>query len=180
MGRREVPFSKVIYIEKSDFMEDPPKKFFRLGPGREVRLRYAYFIKCTDFVKDDNGEVIEIRCTYDPETKGGNAPDGRKVKGTIHWVSADKAVDADVKIYDRLFNVENPGKGDLDESLNPESLKTLKNCKLEPELINAEPGIQFQFERNGYFTPDKESGKNNLIFNQVVSLRDQWAKISKS
>ncbi|MGM0418394.1 MAG: glutamine--tRNA ligase/YqeY domain fusion protein [Thermodesulfobacteriota bacterium] len=179
MGRREVPFSKVIYIEKSDFMENPPKKFFRLGPGREVRLRYAYFIKCTDFVKDENGEVTELRCTYDPETKGGSAPDGRKVKGTIHWVSADKAVDADIKIYDRLFNVENPGKGDLEESLNPESLKTLKNCKLEPELKNAQEGVQFQFERNGYFTVDKESSENNLIFNQVVTLRDQWAKISK-
>lgn len=179
MGTREVPFSRVIYIEKDDFMENPPKKFFRLGPDREVRLRYAYFIKCHDFVKDENGEVVELRCTYDPETKGGNAPDGRKVKGTIHWVNAEDAVDTEVKIYDRLFNVENPGKGELEESLNPESLKTIENCKVEPALKSAKPGEQFQFERTGYFTMDPDGTEEKPVFNQVVSLRDQWAKLAK-
>lgn len=179
MGTREVPFSRVIYIEKDDFMENPPKKFFRLGPDREVRLRYAYFIKCHDFVKDENGEVVELRCTYDPETKGGNAPDGRKVKGTIHWVNAEDAVDTEVKIYDRLFNVENPGKGELEESLNPESLKTIENCKVEPALKNAKPGEQFQFERTGYFTMDPDGTEEKPVFNRVVSLRDQWAKLAK-
>lgn len=179
MGTRKVPFSKVIYIEKDDFMENPPKKFFRLGPGREVRLRYAYFIKCHDFVKDENGEVVELRCTYDPETRGGNAPDGRKVKGTIHWISKEHAQDCEIRLYDRLFNVEDPGRGDLEESLNPDSLTIVKNCKVEPDLKDAAINSQFQFERTGYFAVDKDSTKENLVFNRVVSLRDQWAKIAK-
>jgi glutaminyl-tRNA synthetase len=178
MGKRDVPFSKVIYIEKEDFMEDPPKKFFRLGPGREVRLRYAYIIKCTGYEKDENGEVTEVRCTYDPLSRGGNPHDGRKIKGTIHWVSQKHAADASVKIYDRLFNVENPGKGELEESLNPESLRTVKNCKVEPCLKNALPGERFQFERNGYFTPDENSDPENPVFNLIITLRDQWEKIS--
>lgn len=179
MGKRNVVFSKVIYIEKEDFMEEPPKKFFRLGPGREVRLRYAYIIKCIDYKKDENGEITELRCTYDPLSRGGNPHDGRKIKGTIHWVSKKHAVDASVKVYDRLFNVENPGKGELEDSLNPDSLKIIKNCKLEPALKNAQPGERFQFERNGYYTPDKDSDSENLVFNLIITLRDQWEKISK-
>ncbi|PID78313.1 MAG: glutamine--tRNA ligase [Deltaproteobacteria bacterium] len=179
MGSREVPFSKIIYIEKDDFMENPPKKFFRLGPGREVRLRYAYFIKCHDYIKDENGELVELRCTYDPATKGGNAPDGRKVKGTIHWVSQKHAVKSEVRIYDRLFNVENPGKGNLEESLNADSLKIIENCMLEPDLKNADYEQRFQFERSGYFTMDKDSKPDYPVFNRIVSLRDQWAKIAK-
>jgi len=178
MGKREVVFSKEIYIEKEDFMENPPKKFFRLGPGREVRLRYTYIIKCVDYIKDENGEVVELRCTYDPLSRGGNPHDGRKIKGTIHWVSKKYSVDAKVKVYDRLFNVENPGKGELEESLNTDSLKVFENCKLEPLLKNAKPEERFQFERNGYYTPDKNSSPENLVFNQIITLRDQWGKIS--
>ncbi|MDY0361311.1 MAG: glutamine--tRNA ligase/YqeY domain fusion protein [Desulforegulaceae bacterium] len=178
MGTRPLAFSKVIYIEKEDFMEDPPKKFFRLGPGREVRLRYAYIIKCIDYIKDETGEVTELRCTYDPLSKGGNAHDGRKIKGTIHWVSEKYGVDAKVKIYDRLFNTENPGKSELEESLNPDSLKIIENCKIEPLLKDAKLGERFQFERNGYFTADKNSDKNNPVFNLIITLRDQWEKIS--
>jgi glutaminyl-tRNA synthetase len=184
MGSRKVPFSKVIYIEHDDFMEDAPKKFFRLAPGREVRLRYAYFIKCVDVVKGSNGEIVELHCTYDPETRGGDAPDGRKVKSTIHWVSAAHAIDAEVRLYDTLFTVHDP----LDESegsdfkqfLNPDSLKVLNSCKIEPSLSNVEPGYRCQFERLGYFCVDPDSSKDRLVFNRTVTLKDQWAKVQKS
>ena len=174
-GSREIPFSRVIYIEKNDFMEDPPRKFFRLGLGREVRLRYAYFITCTNVVKDENGNIKEVHCTYDHETKGGNAPDGRKVKGTIHWVTAKEAIDAEVRIYDRLFNKVAPEKdGDFLEALNPDSC-LVKNAKLEPCLID--PGSQtYQFERLGYFKKDEKLSKDENIFIRVVSLRDSWAR----
>ncbi len=181
MDSRKVPFSKVIYVERDDFMEEPPRKFFRLGPGREVRLRYAYFITCNDFIKDDNGEVIELRCTYDPETKGGNAPDGRKVKGTIHWVSAEHALDVEVRIYDRLFNDPEPDSNkheqDWKEFLNPDSREILDNAKLEPSLATAIAGDQFQFERLGYFNVDiKDSAAGKPVFNRTITLRDSWAK----
>lgn len=184
-GTRKVPFSKEIYIEKSDFMEDPPKKYFRLGPGREVRLRYAYFITCTDVIKDKNGEVVELRCTYDPETKGGSAPDGRKVRGTIHWVSAERAIQAEVRLYDRLFNHPNPIGAKEDDNykafINPNSLEIKKNCYLEPSLKDAKPEDRFQFERIGYFCVDRYDSKpNHLIFNRTTTLRDTWAKIQKS
>ena len=174
-GSREVPFSREIYIEKNDFLEDPPRKFFRLGPGREVRLRYAYFITCTDVIKDKNGNITEIHCTYDPETKGGNAPDGRKVKGTIHWVSAKDSIDAEVRIYDRLFNKVSPEKdGDFLDALNPESC-LIQNAKLEPCL--ADPGHEtYQFERLGYFKKDEKLSKKENVFIRVVSLRDSWAR----
>ncbi len=181
MGSRKVPFSKVIYIERDDFMEEPPRKFFRLGPGREVRLRYAYFITCNDFIKDENGNVIELRCTYDPLTKGGNAPDGRKVKGTIHWVSAEHALEAEVRVYDRLFNDPEPdsNKHDKDwkEFLNPDSREILNNAKLEPSLATATAGDQFQFERLGYFNIDtKDSSAGKPVFNRTITLRDSWVK----
>jgi len=184
-GTRKVPFSKEIYIEKSDFMEDPPKKFFRLGIGREVRLRYAYFITCTDVIKDESGEVIELRCTYDPETKGGSAPDGRKVKGTIHWVSAERAIRAEVRLYDRLFNHPNPaGVKDNDDFkvfINSQSLEVKKNCYIEPSLKNAKSEDRYQFERIGYFCVDRhDSSSDNLVFNRTATLRDTWAKIQKS
>ncbi len=186
MGMRSVPFSRVLYIEQDDFMEDPPKKFFRLGPGREVRLRYAYFITCHKIVKDpDTGEIAELRCTYDPATQGGNAPDGRKVKATLHWVSAGHAVEADVRLYDRLFTKENPdektdGKT-FKDFVNPDSLEILTACKLEPSLADAKPGQFFQFERLGYFCADaKESSTDHPVFNRTVTLRDTWAKIVKS
>ena len=174
-GSREIPFSREIYIEKNDFMEDPPRKFFRLGLGREVRLRYAYFITCTNVVKDENGNIKEVHCTYDHETKGGNAPDGRKVKGTIHWVTAKEAIDAEVRIYDRLFNKIAPEKdGDFLEALNPDSC-LVKNAKLEPCLID--PGSKtYQFERLGYFKKDEKLSKDENIFIRVVSLRDSWAR----
>ncbi|PCJ89407.1 MAG: glutamine--tRNA ligase [Flavobacteriales bacterium] len=178
-GKRKISFSREIFIERSDFMEDPPKKFFRLGPGREVRLRYAYYITCEETIKNENGEIIELRCTYDPETKGGQAPDGRKVKGTLHWVSASHAVEADVRLYDRLFRDENPaGKEDFKDSLNPDSIKILQRCKLEPSLKSAKAGARFQFERLGYFCVDKDSSEEKLIFNRTVTLRDTWAKIA--
>lgn len=179
-GKREIPFSKELYIEQNDFMEDPPRKFFRLGPGREVRLRYAYYITCTDTIKNDKGEVVELRCTYDPETIGGSSPDGRKVKGTIHWVSANHAVDAHVRLYDRLFLKENPDDGDnFLQYINPNSCTLLENVKLEPSLAIPE-NITYQFERNGYFVKDeKDSSENQLIFNRAVSLRDSWAKFLK-
>ena len=178
MGTRNISFSKVIYIESDDFLEDAPRKFFRLSVGREVRLRYAYYITCTGFVKDDNGEVIELICTYDPETKGGSSPDGRKVKGTIHWVSAEHAIDATVNLYDRLFTHPNPAASDdFTEHLNPESLTILTNSKLEPALADASEDIHYQFERTGYFVKDKKA--ENLTFNRTVTLRDTWAKIDK-
>jgi len=181
MGKRQLPFSKVLYIEQSDFMEDPPKKFFRLGPGREVRLRYAYFITCTDVIKNEAGEVIELRCTYDPETKGGNAPDGRKVKGTIHWVSAEHALKTEVRLYDRLFNDAKPDsnkhEADWKSFINPESMTVLENVYVEPSLANAKKEELFQFERIGYFCVDsKDSLDAKPIFNRTVTLRDSWAK----
>ncbi|MEW6570304.1 MAG: glutamine--tRNA ligase/YqeY domain fusion protein [Nitrospirota bacterium] len=184
MGTRKIPFSRVIYIEQDDFREHPPKHFFRLAPGREVRLRYAYFIKCTDVVKDEKtGKIIEVRCTYDPATRGGDAPDGRKVKSTLHWVSAAHALKVEVRLYDHLFLKENPsdteGREDFATSLNPESLITLKPCFVEPGLNNASPGDRFQFERLGYFCVDTDSTRETLIFNRTVSLRDSWAKAEK-
>ena len=183
-GTRKVPFSRVLYIEREDFKEDPPKKFFRLAPGREVRLRYAYLITCQSVVKDDSGEIVELRCTYDPETRGGSAPDGRRVKGTLHWVSAAHAVSAEVRLYDRLFTVEDPGDVEEGEDyksfLNPNSLEILTACQVEPSLADAEPGYRCQFERQGYFSVDADSSKGQLVFNRTVSLRDSWAKIEKA
>jgi glutaminyl-tRNA synthetase len=181
MGTRQVPFSKVIYIEQDDFREDPPKQYFRLAPGREVRLRYAYFITCTGVVKDAAGNVVELHCTYDPATRGGNAPDGRKVKSTIHWVSAEHAVDAEVRVYETLFNREDPNvvpEGqDFTVNLNPNSLETVSGAKLEPSLRDAAPGSRYQFERLGYFAVDLDSTRENPVFNRTVALRDTWAKI---
>lgn len=184
MGTRRLPFSREIYIERSDFMEDPPKKFFRLGPGREVRLRYAYFITCVSVIKDEaTGLVTEIHCTYDPATHGGNAPDGRKVKGTIHWVSAAHALNCQVRLYDRLFAVENPDADkevDFKEHLNTDSLQVLTNCLVEPSLAQAIPGTSVQFERQGYFCLDASDSKpEQLVFNRTVGLRDSWAKKRK-
>ena len=181
-GTRNVPFSRELFIEQNDFMEDPPRKFFRLAPGREIRLRYAYFITCTQVIKDENGHVIEIRCTYDPETKGGSAPDGRKVKGTIHWVSAKHCLDAEVRLYDRLFSVPNPGgDGDFKKDINTDSLQVLTHCKVEPSLKNTDPSVTVQFERKGYFCVDfVDSSPEHLIFNRTVPLRDSWKKIEKS
>lgn len=186
MGTRNVPFSRVLYIEQDDFLEAPPKKFFRLGPGREVRLRYAYFITCHEVVKNpDTGDIVELRCTYDPATKGGNAPDGRKVKATLHWVSAEHAVEAEVRLYDRLFTKENPDEKEegktFKDFINPDSLEILTACKLEPSLANAKPEQLFQFERLGYFCVDsKESSADHLFFNRTITLRDTWAKIAKA
>ena len=183
MGTRKVPFSRVLYIEREDFREDPPRKFYRLAPGREVRLRYAYFIKCVDVVKDDNGEVVELRCTYDPATRGGDAPDGRKVKATLHWVSADHSMPAEVRLYDHLFTKEDPGDveegKDWKDNINPNSLEVLRGCRLEPFLQSAKPGDRFQFERQGYFCVDPDTTPGNLVFNRTVGLRDTWAKIEK-
>ncbi len=183
-GTRKVPFSKILYIERDDFMEDPPKKFYRLAPGREVRLRYAYFIKCIDVVKDTDGDIIELRCTYDPETKGGDSPDGRRVKATLHWVSAEHSILAEVRLFDRLFIKENPLKleegRDFKENLNPDSLKIANNCRLEPSLSAARPGDIYQFERLGYFCADLDSTMKKAVFNRTVTLRDQWAKIKKA
>ena len=177
MGTRRVPFSREIYIERDDFMEDPPKKFFRLAPGREVRLRYGYFIKCVDVVKDGQGSVVELRCTYDPETRGGHAPDGRRVRGTIHWVSAPHATTAEVRLYDLLFTVERPDEAeDYDSIINQGSLETLTGCRLEPGLADAETGTPYQFERLGYFRLDPDSSPDALVFNRTVTLRDSWRK----
>ena len=177
-GKRMVPFGREIYIEREDFMEDPPRKFFRLGPGREVRLRYAYFITCTDVIKDDSGEVVELRCTYDPETRGGDAPDGRKVKGTLHWVSAEHAVPGEVRLYDHLFTEPEPGMGDgFLDGLNPDSLTVLEGCKLEPSLVDLAPDAPLQFERQGYFVRDPSSTGDLLVYNRSVGLRDSWAKM---
>ena len=178
-GKREIPFSREIFIEKDDFMEDPPKKFFRLSLGREVRLRYAYFITCEEVIKDDKGNIVELHCKYDPKTKGGNAPDGRKVKATLHWVSAAHSIDAEVRKYDRLFQIPDPDKEDnFMDSINPKSLEILSECKLEPSLEELEVGETIQFERLGYFCKDQDS--NALpVFNRTVALRDSWAKIDK-
>jgi glutaminyl-tRNA synthetase len=181
MGSRIIPFSKTLFIEQDDFREIPPKKFHRLSPGTEVRLRYAYIIKCTGVIKDEKtGEIIEIRCTYDPETKSGSSQSQRKVKGTIHWVSAKHAIDAEVRLYDRLFTVEDPGGDEWKNLINPNSLEVITNSKLEPSLLNAKPSDRFQFERIGYFCVDYDSKPGKLIFNRTVSLRDTWAKIEKS
>lgn len=182
LGTRKVPFSRELYIERDDFMEDPPKKFFRLAPGKEVRFRSAYFIRCDEVVKDDDGNIVELRCTYDPETRGGqNPPDGRKVKATIHWVSAKHAVDAEVRVYDRLFANESPdsGEGNFLDHLNQDSLAVLKNAKLEPNLAGLESGTTVQFERLGYFCVDSDSEEDKLVFNRTVPLRDSWAKAQK-
>jgi glutaminyl-tRNA synthetase len=182
MGTRKVPFSRELFIERDDFMEEPVRKFRRLAPGREVRLRYAYFVTCTDVVKDGNGEVIELHCTYDPATRGGDAPDGRKVKGTLHWVSEAHAVDAEIRLYDRLFTQEDPEDvpdGDFTTVINPDSLEVLTGCKVEPSLAGATVGSRYQFERKGYFCVDPDSVDGGLVFNQTVSLRDSWAKIQK-
>ncbi|NOZ03435.1 MAG: glutamine--tRNA ligase/YqeY domain fusion protein [FCB group bacterium] len=183
MGTRKVPFAREIYIERSDFFEDPPKKYFRLAPGREVRLRYAYYITCVDVIKDpDTGEIVELHCTYDPQTRGGSSPDGRKVRGTIHWVAVKHAISAEIRLYDRLFTVPNPGaEEDFKSFLNPHSLDILTNCKLEPSLRGAAPGSRYQFERQGYFCVDvKDSKPEKLVFNRTVPLRDTWAKIAKA
>jgi glutaminyl-tRNA synthetase len=184
-GTRKVPFSRELYIERDDFREDPPHKFFRLAPGREVRLRYAYYVTCEEVVKDERtGELVELRCSYDPATRGGWASDGRKVKGTLHWVSAPHAVDAEVRLYTHLFNAADPSdvaEGvDWLSNLNPDSVETLKSCKLEPSLASAEPGYRCQFERQGYFCVDKDSSGEALVFNRTVSLRDTWAKIERA
>ena len=185
MGTRKVPFSRVLYIERDDFREDPPRRFFRLAPGREVRLRYACYITCTDVVKDENGDVVELHCTYDPESRGGSSPDGRRVQATLHWVSAEHAVDAEVHLYNHLFEAADPsgGKdgGNFISGLNPESLVTLASCKVEPSLADAEPGARYQFERQGYFCVDAvDSAPNHLVFNRTVSLRDSWARIEQA
>ncbi len=180
-GTRKVPFSKTIYIEREDFMEDPPKKFFRLAPGREVRLRYAYFVKCEKVIKDEKGNIIELRCSYDPASRGGKSPDGRKVKATLHWVSAEHAINAEVHLYEHLFTVDDLSavEGDFKEYINPDSLQILTECKLEPSLLNVEKGSRFQFERKGYFYVDPDSTKEKLIFNRIVTLRDEWARLQK-
>jgi glutaminyl-tRNA synthetase len=180
-GTRRVPFSRELYIEQDDFREDPPKKFFRLAPGREVRLRNAYLITCRDVVKNDAGEIVELRCTYDPATRGGDAPDGRKVKSTLHWVSAAHAIGAEVRLYDRLFNVENPGTGDEDflTQINPHSLQVLCDCRLEPSLASVPAGSIFQFERLGYFAADPDSRPGQPVFNRTVTLKDTWSRIEK-
>jgi glutaminyl-tRNA synthetase len=182
-GSRALPFSRTLYIERDDFMEDPPKKFFRLAPGREVRLRYGYFITCTDVVKDAAGEIVELHCTYDPATRGGDSPDGRKVKGTIHWVSAEHSLPCEVRLYDRLFVTPDPDDvpegQDFTANLNPESLVVLRESRIERSIGADPPGSRYQFERQGYFVSDaSESGTGALVFNRTVTLRDSWAKIA--
>jgi glutaminyl-tRNA synthetase len=185
-GTRRVPFSRELYIEQTDFREDPPKKYFRLAPDREVRLRYGYFIRCVRVVKDDaTGEITELRCTYDPATRGGSSPDGRKVRGTIHWVSAAHALGAEVRVYDHLFDRADPLEieegADWKACLNPDSVQVFRECRLEPALADVEPGNTFQFERHGYFCADSVDSKPGaLVFNRTVSLRDTWAKIEKA
>ncbi|MEX0753007.1 MAG: glutamate--tRNA ligase family protein, partial [Xanthobacteraceae bacterium] len=177
-GARKIKFGRELYIEQEDFMEDPPKKFFRLAPGREVRLRYAYFITCREAVKNAAGEVIELRCTYDPATRGGNAPDGRKVKATMHWVSAADAVTAEVRLYNQLFAKANPDAGNFAADLNPDSLEAIIDAKLEPALAADNAAVPVQFERQGYFVRDPESKPGHPVFNRTVGLRDTWAKVS--
>jgi glutaminyl-tRNA synthetase len=180
-GLRSVPFSRVIHIEREDFMEDPPKKYFRLAPGREVRLRSAYFITCTGVTKDSSGRIVELRATYDPQTRGGDAPDGRKPKATLHWVSAQHAIDCEVRLYDRLFRSENPeASGDFLADLNPDSLKIIEHAKLEPSVRGAAPGSRFQFERVGYFCVDSDTTAERLVFNRTATLKDTWAKVKEA
>jgi glutaminyl-tRNA synthetase len=182
MGTRTVPFSRVLFIERDDFMEDPPKKYFRLAPGQEVRLRYAYYITCVNVIKNEDGEIVELRCVYDPQSRGGTTADGRKVRGALHWVSAQHSIPAEVRLYDRLFNKENPDAGgaDFTEHLNPDSLEILSECRIEPSLASAEPGSRYQFERLGYFCAEPvEFSKDRLIFNRTVTLKDSWAKIAQ-
>ncbi|MCP4650783.1 MAG: glutamine--tRNA ligase/YqeY domain fusion protein [PVC group bacterium] len=184
MGTRKVPFSRELYIERDDFMEDPPKKFFRLAPGREVRLRYAYFITCKEVIRDENtGEIVELRCVYDPQTKGGDSPDGRKVKATLHWVAAAQAIKTEVRLYNHLFIKENPedteADADFTSNLNPESLETLNSCWIEPSVAGAIEGTRYQFERLGYFCIDPDSSAQKMVFNRIASLRDTWAKVKK-
>ena len=180
VGTRKVPFSRVLYIEQDDFRETPPPKYFRLFPGNEVRLRYAYLVKCTSVVKDEAGNVVEVHCTYDPDTRGGNTPDGRKVKSTIHWVAAEHALPVEVRLYDQLFTTERPDDGDLDAIINPNSLQVLDPCYVEPALLDAKPGEHFQFERTGYFCVDPDSAEGRLVFNRTVGLRDTWGKIEQT
>ena len=176
-GTRKVPFNRILYVEQDDFRENPPKQFFRLAPGREVRLRYAYFITCKEAIKDAAGKVVELRCMYDPATRGGDSPDGRSPKATLHWVSAAHALPAEARLYDRLFNEERP---DNDSPINPNSLELVRSCQVEPSLKAAKPGDRFQFERIGYFCVDPDSKPGALVFNRTVTLRDTWAKIEKS
>ena len=185
MGTRRVPFSRELYIEQDDFREDPPKGYYRLAPGKEVRLRYAYLVTCVDVVKDPSGQVTEVHCTYDPASRGGTAPDGRRVRGTIHWVSAPHSVPAEVRLYDRLFQHPEPGREeegvDFTSYLNPESVDLLTGCRLEPSLADAQPGARYQFERQGYFCADPlESAPGKPVFNRTVALRDTWAKSQKA
>jgi glutaminyl-tRNA synthetase len=180
-GTRKVTFSKELYIEQNDFMEDPPKKFYRLTPGREVRFRYAYLVTCNEAIKED-GKVVELHCTIDPKTRGGNAPDGRKVKSTIHWVSAAHAINAEIRLYDRLFTVHDPAgqKGaDFKDFINPDSLEILKSCKVESSISDLKPFDRFQFERNGYFCIDPDTSNENIVINKTVGLRDTWAKVQQ-
>jgi glutaminyl-tRNA synthetase len=182
-GKRKVPFSKVLYIEQDDFREDPPKQYYRLSPGREVRLRYGYFITAHRVVKNDAGEIVEVHCTYDPATRGGNSPDGRKLKSTIHWVSAAHAVDAEVRVYDRMFTKEDPNQveegQEFTANLNPQSLEVISNAKVEPSLAGASAGSRFQFERLGYFCVDPDSKPGMPVYNRTVALKDAWARIEK-
>jgi glutaminyl-tRNA synthetase len=182
-GTRKVPFSKVLYIEQDDFRENPPKQYYRLSPGREVRLRYGYLVTCTSVVKNDASEVVEVHCTYDPATRGGNTPDGRKVKSTIHWVSAANAIDAEVRIYENLFTKENPDEAeegdDFISNLNPNSLEVVAAAKVEPSLANVSAGTRYQFERLGYFCVDPDSKAGKPVFNRTVALKDTWAKVEK-
>jgi len=182
-GTRKVPFSRVLYIEQDDFREDPPKQYFRLSPGREVRLRYGYLVTCTRVAKNEKQEVVEVHCTYDPATRGGNAPDGRKVKSTIHWVSAAHAVDAEVRLYDNLFAKENPSQviegQDFTANLSPQSLEVIREAKLEPSVASAAIGCRYQFERLGYFCVDRDSKPGRPVFNRTVALKDTWAKVEK-
>ena len=176
-GRRKIPFGRELYVERDDFMEDPPKNFFRLAPGREVRLRYAYFVTCREAVKDAAGDVVELRCIYDPATKGGDAPDGRKVRGTIHWVSAGQAQAAEVRLYNPLFNRPDPGAGgDLLADINPDSLEILQNCRLEPALAADNGEAAVQFERLGYFCRDPDSAPGRMVYNRTIGLRDSWSR----
>jgi glutaminyl-tRNA synthetase len=186
LGRRRVPFAREVYIERDDFMEDPPKKFFRLAPGREVRLRSAYLVTCTDVIKNAAGEIVELRGTYDPATRGGDAPDGRKVKATLHWVSAKHAADAEVRLYERLFSSEDPEEAaarantEFTAMLNAASLEVLQGCKVEPSLASPDAGTRYQFERQGYFSADVDSRPDAPVFNRTVSLKDSWTKTSNA